>query len=169
MTLLVIAQCPRHNCKGVSFLDYGHQDYHIDTYFDDFGGYDMFRFLLLNHPSEELSRVVGQLIGGEKFLSLQENETTCHIWLRLSDADRGRYLDRMVEYWTEVHEQLDRILVELPSDVRETLKERREQHNAKYKLPEFHESDIKQMPWEKEVQEILNGKWSGKFHWIVDE
>lgn len=60
MTLLIAAQCPRHNCKGLSFSDYGNnQDYHTDPYFNDFGGYNMFRFLLFNYcPNQELSRVM---------------------------------------------------------------------------------------------------------------
>jgi hypothetical protein len=172
MTLLIVAECPRHNCKGHSFLDYGNQDYRNDPYFDDFGGYDIFRFLVLSHPSGEVCRVVSQVLGGDKFLTEDEKATISDAWLGLSDAGRARYSNRLVEYWTEVHEEFDSLGVELPVDAKERLRERRErreQLNAKYGFPvSYGKLKAPELPWTKELEEILERKWSGKFHWIVE-
>lgn len=171
-TLLIVAECPRHNCKGHSFLDYGNQDYRNDPYFDDFGGYDIFRFLVLSHPSGEVCRVVSQVLGGDKFLTEDEKATISDAWLGLSDAERARYSNRLVEYWTEVHEEFDSLGVELPVDAKERLRERRErreQLNAKYGFPvSYGKLKAPELPWTKELEEILERKWSGKFHWIVE-
>jgi len=123
MTLLVLAECPRHNATGRSFRDYGDRDYHGDLYFDDFGGYDLFRFLVLRHPSSELCRVVWQLVGGDKFLTAQEEAAALGTWTSLSDEKRACYLNRAIEYWMEVYEKLHSLGVELPAKVTQQVRE----------------------------------------------
>lgn len=171
LTLLIAAQCPRHNCKGLSFPDYGNRNYHADPYFNDFGGYDMFRFHLFNHyPSEEQSRAMRQLLGNEKFLTPQDEDIARDTWQKLPGAQRGKYLNKLVEYKVEVFEKLDRNGVELPDTLKEMLRERQKQREEEFSFPlsQVDDEDLKmKIPWTKEVQEILDGKWSGIFHWTV--
>lgn len=60
--------------------------------------------------------------------------------------------------------------MELSDTVKEKLRERQKQREEELPFPLSHvdAEDLKvERPWTKEVQEILDGKWTGKFHWTV--
>ncbi|OIW23549.1 hypothetical protein CONLIGDRAFT_686477 [Coniochaeta ligniaria NRRL 30616] len=174
MTLIVLNTCPRHNSQGVSFSDYGNQDYHSDPYFDRFGGYDMFKFLVSDEHVKKLD-----MLSNEKFMTQQEWLTALfNKFLGYSEERRREVLNAMEEYWLEIFETAESRGAQLTPNIRERLRERRQQHKAKLGLDLLEDSDempqrfklaADKLSWVKEVNEILAGKWNGKLHWAVEE
>jgi hypothetical protein len=177
MTIIVLHPCPRHNSNGVSFRDYGNQDYHSDPYFDKFGGYDMFKFLVIWWEDDEYAEM-RDMLGNEKFMSRPEWLSALHEWREISDERMEEALGAMEEYWLDIFETAEQIGTPLTPDITERLRERRQRHKWKLSLDfsrNSHKSLLEpkltadNLPWIKEVKEILAGKWNGRPHWAVEE
>lgn len=173
MTLLVSpfeAPYPRHNDRGVTFRDYGDDDYGMDPYFDRFGGYDRFRFLVLMCSKEGAYSA----LGGEKFMSEEEYQREKDMYFGLSEVEQTSLIGVIMEhYFLEAWDHFDRMGIPLPPHVVETLQERRRQEKDKH--PEIRSSisseiqeDFHDSSMCREVREICAGTWSGKFHWAVE-
>ncbi|KAG7284500.1 hypothetical protein NEMBOFW57_010875 [Staphylotrichum longicolle] len=138
MTLLVSpfeAPCPRHNDRGVTFRDYGDDDYGMDPYFDRFGGYDRFRFLVLLCSKEGAYSA----LGGEKFMSEEDYQREKDMYFGLSEVEQTSLIGVIMEhYFLEAWDHFDRMGIPLPPHVVETLQEKRRQEKDKH--PEIRSS-----------------------------
>ncbi|KAK6193348.1 hypothetical protein LQW54_012556 [Pestalotiopsis sp. IQ-011] len=156
---LVYDVCPRHNVTGVRRRDYGdlisNRD---DPYFDQYGGYDVFRAILslvgaaaelgdFAMPAGEISRVLGPV----------DRETRRRIF------DELRY---------EVNECLLRYGFEIPAASVEHVKQR-QQRSEKSRFALWCDKTpdpfpgLMDAPLFKELREILAGEWDGRPHWSV--
>lgn len=170
MTFFVCFPCPRHNDRGVSFLDYGNIDYHQDPYFDRFGGYDCFRAMIRLYGEN-----IYTILGGTKFLGQEEADAAIDALIELDETHQGAVRSFLREYWFEVNEHLQSSGYDLPKEVvqyleQEKLKRNKEESElsermSRVRLPR---RDASEIPMSREVLEILDGKWSGRPHWAVD-
>ena len=168
MTLFITpleARCPRHNSDGVSFPDYGNDNYHLDPYFEPFCGYSMFRFMVLLR-SPELYR----LLGGDNFMPKDKFEREKVRYDKLLDKEKLALYKILDKYWLEVYEELDRRKVPLPPQAAETLRVKRAQEEDKRPylslgnaLPISH-GDWSDLPMLREVRDICAGKWRSEEH-----
>jgi primase-polymerase (primpol)-like protein len=192
MTFLFAHICPRHNKFEIDFRDYGNCDYHEDPYFDQFGGYGLFR-----HSVSSLWPQILDVLGGEKFISNNEiqnfrthadtyaspegPDTSSHDENK-GDEEIQRYIDKFNDYLTDHHEALINAGVEAHEHVVENinrLRKRRESAKSKTELgissadwDAIKLSDgisPKDFPHIKGVLEIFDGSWSGKPHWVVED
>jgi hypothetical protein len=174
MTFLVTpfqAVCPRHNSQGITFWDYGNDDYHDDPYFDRFGGYDMFRFLALGCSKDSFDTAVG----GEKFMSDEDFRREQQKYLGLSEERQASLRSVMMEdYFIEGWDTLDRSNLPLPPHAAEKVRERRERGNDKRRAwkGNYSDSETRQAlydsPMMREVRQICAGTSNGKPHWTPE-
>lgn len=173
MTLLITpleARCPRHNSDGVSFPDYGNDDYNLDPYFERFCGYKMFCFMVLMRSPD-----LYQLLGGDSFMPKDKFETEKVRYDRLLDKEKLALHETLDEYWLEVYEELDKLKVSLPPQAAEKLRVKRAQDNDRHPHLSLEDTlrmshqDLLDLPMLREVRDICAGKWNGKFHWAEDD
>lgn len=162
MTLLITARCPRHNSDGISFPDYGNDDYHLDPYFERFCGYSMFCFMVLICRPD-----LYQLLGGDGFMSEHEFGRERVRYDKLLDKEKFALHETLNEYWLEVYEELDKRNVPLPPQAAETLRVKRAQEDDR--RPNLALGNLSNLPMLREVRDICAGKWDGKFHWAEDD
>lgn len=171
MDFLTLGICPRHNNVGISHLDYGNLDYHEDSYFDRFGGYDFFRLLIVIFVPNSY-----ELLGREKFMRANDIAKVRANWERLPDKRIQALIQEIRQYIFECYDLLDESGVELPPKIAQEL---RAEHVRKQgesprtpKEPCLHPEmlqDFRNSPMMREVKEILEGKWSGVPHWSVKD
>jgi hypothetical protein len=179
-TLLAIALCPRHNSRGVSHLDYGDINYHEDEYFDQFGGYRSFQGMIYAFAPN----IYDEILGGEKFLPSEQIEAALNALDAFREANEVGLRKVFLEYFYEVNDELERIGFPLPDLVVQAVKDerlrRRDARAARYEelgLPDFthlslseeEKRGFRDIPMVRQVDEILDGKWSGKPHWIIED
>ena len=174
-TFLTVAPCPRHNKVGVSHLDYGDINYHEDEYFDRFGGYRSFQGMIYAFTPQ-----IYEFLGAENFLPGEQVETAVGALEAFREANEVSLHKEFHEYIYEVNDELERIGFPLPDPlvqhIRDERLRRRDAEAIVYKLglsnarvsiePRIHCHDI---PILREVDEILDGKWSGKPHWTIED
>ncbi|KUJ08875.1 uncharacterized protein LY89DRAFT_328516 [Mollisia scopiformis] len=177
-TLLTFAQCPRHNETGATHLDYGDLDYHSDKYFDRFGGYRSFQAMIYAFAPN-----IYEILGREKFLAGEQIDAAFDALNAFRRGDEMRLRKAFLEYVYEVNDELERNGFPLPESavhgVKDERRRREEAHavgNKELGFPEFSKDlrkefqrDIREVPMMKEVDEILDGKWSGKPHWMIED
>ncbi|KAL3466255.1 hypothetical protein BJX64DRAFT_284823 [Aspergillus heterothallicus] len=166
MTLFIAAVCPRHNNQGLKHADYGDKSYHLDPYFDQFGGYNAFRgMVFLLFPG--LRRYLGE----DAFIA--DNDLEGVMDEAISAIDRLELHDAMQEYKYEVLKEAERQGFPLPSHALDILRERRDvmpkNEFGDLELSEDQVKDFFECPMMREVTEILSGRWSGKPHWKISD
>ena len=174
MTLLVLHPCPRHNTDGLSFLDYGNKNYHEDSYFDSYGGYDSFRAMIFVY-----CRNIYQLLGSDKFLSEEEAGAALQALVQHEERKPGSIKNALREYSFDVNEHLRRDGVDLPEGVVQNLEQERQLRKIERERDkpedfvffpdgEVPRMDLSNAPFNLELREILDEKWSGRPHWALD-
>ncbi|CAH0035979.1 unnamed protein product [Clonostachys rhizophaga] len=157
MPVPIVASCPRHNDKSISFLDYGDVDYSDDPYFDKFGGYGLFRLHVLTYFPH-----LYNILGGQAFMSDSDKTILMEKLDNVSDETWATIRPALVEYIFDYVDRLEVVGTAFPSNVTQWLAEQRLERDS---IPETH------MEWlgSIEVREILNGEWSGKPHWDIED
>lgn len=178
-TLLTFAPCPRHNKTGDNHLDYGDINYHEDEYFDRFGGYCSFQGLIYAFAPN-----IYEILGGEKFLPDEQIEAALIALDAFREANEVGLRKAFVEYSYEVNNELEIIGFPLPESVVQAVRverlRRRDAQAAKNKelglsdliglsLSKEQQRDLRDIPMLREVDKILDGKWSGKPHWTIED
>ncbi|KAH7140162.1 hypothetical protein B0J13DRAFT_526918 [Dactylonectria estremocensis] len=107
ITMVTIATCPRHNTLGIFFNDYGNVDYSKDFYFDGFGGYDSFRFLIAFYYPD-----LYEELGAEMFARQEDLERTKVNMSQLSSETLMGYFKNLERHGLECRKEFDRIGVE---------------------------------------------------------
>jgi hypothetical protein len=172
---LVFAPCPRHNNESIHYLDYGNIDYHQDLYFDRFGGYDSFRALIYISAQD-----IYELLSGERFLPDEQVEEARNALDKNLQTNRDAIRKASHEYFVAGNSELEKLGFKMPDWVAEILRD--EWLQRKKELCEKYASfnlnsrgqreiqlDISDSPMMQEVREILDGKWSGKPHWAIND
>jgi hypothetical protein len=174
-TFLTLAPCPRHNKEGVSHLDYGDINYHEDEYFDRFGGYRSFQGMIYALPQ------IYEFLGGEDFLPGEQVEAALNALEAFREANEVGMHKEFHEYIYEVNNELDRIGFPLPDPIVQQIRDERLRRkatiNKKLGRPISKDSSVSMkprinrhnIPMVREVDEILDGKWSGKPHWAIED
>jgi hypothetical protein len=159
--------CPRHNTVGINFRDYGNIDYHEDPYFKQFGGYNAFRaYIYFFQPR------IYEALGGEKFLPQHQVEDARIILdTQLREKGEEDFFNNKVwhEYSVEVNSDLEELGLKLPDDKANIVREERmprKQDIFDYLLRE-HPDSLKHLL--SEIEDILDGKWTGKPHWALEK
>ncbi|KAH7166373.1 hypothetical protein EDB81DRAFT_284783 [Dactylonectria macrodidyma] len=167
ITMVTIATCPRHNTSGIYFNDYGNVDYSKDPYFDGFGGYDYFQFLVAFHYPG-----IYEKLGAETFAKHEDLERVKVQMSKLPGENLMKYFEKLERYRLECRKEFDKVGVELtPEDVAKVAKywSKMKDDGIDYSL----KSRVSQEEWRNpvtiEVRDILEGKWSGKPHWEIFE
>jgi hypothetical protein len=172
ITILVFGICPRHNIQGVSHPDYGNIDYRKDPYFDQFGGYDSFRAVIfLSVPR------IYELLGGERFLPEDQFEESFRYFDEASHRteENGHFLERAFSrYAFEVNDKMEEMGAVLPDSVAEAVRNERlrQQSTSKFNFSSLSETqglDLSNSPMMRQLHDILDGKWSGKPHWVIED
>ncbi|KAE9365771.1 hypothetical protein N431DRAFT_516548 [Stipitochalara longipes BDJ] len=179
-TFLTFALCPRHNTRGVSYLDYGNIDYNTDQYFARFGGYKAFQGIIYMFAGN-----IYETLGGERFLSKDEKDGAVEAFDEFWKGDLEGFKKLFLEYMFEINDKLEREGFELPDEVVRGVREerlKRQSQDAEWRETGLHglhgeslvdtsgkRMDLRDIPMVKEVNEILDGKWNGKPHWALDD
>jgi hypothetical protein len=175
-TFLTVAPCPRHNKVGVSHLDYGDINYHEDEYFNRFGGYRSFQGMLYAFIPK-----MYEFLGGENFLPGEQVEAALGALEAFLEENEVGLRNQFHEYIYEVNDELDRIGFPLSEPIvqqtRDERLRRKATMNQKLGLPVPKDSSVSmepridryEIPMLREVDEILDGKWSGKPHWAIED
>jgi hypothetical protein len=177
-TLLILAQCPRHSTGGVRHKDYGEIDYHQDQYFKQFGGYRSFQGFIYCFASN-----IYEILGGERFLPGEQIEDALMALIEFREGNEEGFRKVFSEYSFEINDELERVGIELPDSIAvSTRDERLRRKNAegvKNKQlglgdldalsPVETQRDFSEIPMIRQLNEILDGKWSGKPHWIIED
>lgn len=165
-TILVLANCPRHNKFGISFRDYGNVDYHSDPYFGRFGGYDSFRYIIALHFPYHC-----ETLGADRFLTDEDFERIDSDMSNLSIEMWAKLLREVTEYRFERNNELVKTGREAPPEITKELTEKRAEIDPDGRWQILCQSESyrwKSNPATSEVHEILDGNWSGKPHWAID-
>jgi len=178
ITVLFSLTCPRHNKLGVCFPDYGDLDYRDDPYFNRFGGYDLFRYLVSTHwPT------VRESLGDDKFLSDEElkkiessvdeepssNDDSTQGWEKIEDDHADNFIRALNHYVFELYDTMMKEGFKVPDHIAERVrKERLERGWGDCRpLPEaFKWEDL---PAIKGVMEIIDRTWPGDPHWAIKD
>ncbi|PLB54916.1 hypothetical protein P170DRAFT_470351 [Aspergillus steynii IBT 23096] len=167
MTIPIFEPCPRHNSTGISFKDYGNQDYHQDPYFDRFGGYNAFRGMVY-HVSQE---IFVDILGAERFIPSHEIQSTVEAIERAVDADPPGLLNAVEDYQYEINSRLHDFGVQLPDHLEQPVLARQRQETTSEfdseSLERFRQS-FADSPATRELNSIITGEWSGRFHWTIE-
>lgn len=180
LTLLRFAYCPRHNVRDIHYLDYGDIDYNEDEYFDKFGGYLSFQGMICYYLPN-----VYNTLGGGRFIPKKQVQAALNASDAFREADEAHLKEMLQEYIFEVNDELDRAGVTLPDTVLLATKAARSQRahaqaakNRKLGLSgsihapqpnEEQQEQLQESPMMQEVEQILNGEWSGKPHWTIED
>jgi hypothetical protein len=181
-TLFILAQCPRHNTQGICHKDYGDIDYRHDPYFDPFGGYRSFQGFIFHFATD-----IYETLGGERFLPTEQIKgatKALNIFLKKGEE---HYRHVIGGYTFEINNVLEKAGFELPDSIAETNRnERLRRRNAAASETKMlfgiddvgdldnttlikQKLDIYDSPMGRELGEILQGKWSGKPHWAIED
>lgn len=179
MTFLIPTPCPRHNTIGVCHLDYGDIDYQQDQYFEQFGGYRSFQGMIYDfHPN------VYEILGGQKFLPHEQAEEALKALDTFREGNEEGFRKVFLEYVFEVNDMLETIGFQMPDSIVQDVKDERLRRrslqvakNIEIGIPdvinlsfsEEQQMDIRESPTIQELNEILDGKWSGKPHWAIED
>jgi hypothetical protein len=180
LTLLTVAACPRHNIGSFCHLDYGDTiDYHQDQYFDRFGGYRSFQGMIYCFVP-----TIYECLGGEKFLPAAQVDEALKALDEFQKTTEEGFRKAFLEYAFEVNDVLERNGFPLSEQVEQTVKDERLRRrsaeavkNEELGLPDFtdfsfsgeQQWDLRDIPMVRELHEILDGKWSGKAHWTIED
>lgn len=177
MTFLTLADCPRHNDKGVSRTDYGGlRDNHQDLYFDKFGGYNSFRAMrCLSHP------IMRDKLGGDKFLPAVKIDSAFRSLIAYIETKPWECRKAVLDDFLETNTMLRDAGFVLPDDILmqvEVLEQAKREEEAKDEwhtyFQDMDRSDVrgqinwKDVPMMRLAEEVLEGKWSGRPHWAVE-
>lgn len=176
LTLLQAAECPRHNTERITFRDYSElaQNCHKDPYFERFGGYNAFWALLhVYHP-----RIYDDL-GGEAAISRNQLESGLSDLRQMSDQSIDKVVGILIDYYFEVTETLVGAGLVLPPDRAEGFEKEKARRAAREgknsglplspSVSNCHFGDMSDWPMMKEVKAIIDGKWNGTPHWIIED
>lgn len=181
MTLLFSHPCPRHNNLGLCFPDYGDIDYRDDPYFNCFGGYDLFRYLISTHwPARR-----EYLLGGDKFFSDEERkrfETSVDEESPSNDENTqgGEEIednhvvncirDALNRYVFEVNDTVMTHGYKVPDHIAEWVRKERQERDGEplgFKFSNYYKWE--DFPHNKGLLEVLDRTWSGKPHWAIED
>ncbi|KAH9906403.1 hypothetical protein F4778DRAFT_645837 [Xylariomycetidae sp. FL2044] len=166
-TITQAAACPRHNNKGVSHRDYGDLvDNHSDPYFDQYGGYDRFRALVVLAGEESL----WEQLGGDAFIGLDEALKALRTLDDKYRENKANIEQAWGEYVYEVNSHAYQMGRSLPEDIAQKVRDRveREEREREERWGEDRtSSETRDIPMFVETEEILDGKWDGIPHWAI--
>jgi hypothetical protein len=180
LTLLTFAVCPRHNIRSVCHLDYGDTiNHHQDQYFERFGGYRSFQGMIYCFTPN-----IYESLGGEKLLPAEHIGEALKALDEFQKTNEEGFRKAFLEYAVEVNDVLERIGFPLPEQAEQAVRDERLRRrsaevvkNKELGLPDFtdfnlseeQQRDLRDSPMVRELHEILDGKWSGKPHWAIED
>ncbi|KAL5119567.1 hypothetical protein ACEQ8H_002413 [Pleosporales sp. CAS-2024a] len=175
MTFFHYAYCPRHNTTGERFRDYGSYSLPCkDTYFERFGGYNMF-WAFLDHRYPEIFELLNgsaaisesDLIQGR--VTYMKNEKERPAWLEDVDDDYWfDFVDTYKSVWQTFPDVINAGYLRLQ---KKRVERRIKKVPRKEKLGDEIVKSLRKQFWKSfmgmELREILSGDWKGEPHWIL--
>jgi hypothetical protein len=123
-------------------------------------------------------------LGGEKLLPAEHIGEALKALDEFQKTNEEGFRKAFLEYAVEVNDVLERIGFPLPEQAEQAVRDERLRRrsaevvkNKELGLPDFtdfnlseeQQRDLRDSPMVRELHEILDGKWSGKPHWAIED
>ena len=123
-------------------------------------------------------------LGREKLLPAEQVDEALKALDEFQKTNEEGFRKAFLEYAFEVNDMLERNGFPLPEQVEQAVRDERLRRrsakvvkNKELGLPDFtdfnlseeQQRDLRDSPMGRELHEILDGKWSGKPHWAIED